>query len=121
MAQNYADLLAFCCLVPCPAGSNSGTVRVSVIDTGSGMEPEIAARAFDPFFTTKGPGKGTGLGLSQVFGIARRAGGSARIESQVGIGTTVHLFLRCTEIDFRVVTNGGSKFYPVEPARMTVR
>jgi CheY-like chemotaxis protein len=84
------------------------------------MEPEIAARAFDPFFTTKGPGKGTGLGLSQVFGIARRAGGSARIESQVGIGTTVHLFLRCTEIDFRVVTNGGSKFYPVEPARMTI-
>jgi CheY-like chemotaxis protein len=55
-----------------------------------------------------------------VFGIARRAGGSARIESQVGIGTTVHLFLRCTEIDFRVVTNGGSKFYPVEPARMTI-
>jgi signal transduction histidine kinase/CheY-like chemotaxis protein len=95
-------------------------VRVSVIDTGSGMEPEVAARAFDPFFTTKGPGKGTGLGLSQVFGIARRAGGSARIESQVGSGTTVHLFLRCTEIDSRVVTNGGSKSYPDEPARMAI-
>ena len=95
-------------------------VRVSVIDTGSGMEPEVAARAFDPFFTTKGPGKGTGLGLSQVFGIAPRAGGSARIESQVGSGTTVHLFLRCTEINSRVVTNGGSKSYPDEPARMAI-
>ncbi|MBV8743743.1 MAG: hypothetical protein JO134_01730 [Xanthobacteraceae bacterium] len=67
-------------------------VRISVTDTGSGMKPEIVDRAFEPFFTTKGPGKGTGLGLSQVFGIARRAGGTARIESQVRVGTTVTYF-----------------------------
>jgi signal transduction histidine kinase len=73
-------------------------VRVSVADTGRGMTPEVAARAFEPFFTTKGPGKGTGLGLSQVFGIARRASGTARIESRVGAGTTVHMFLRCIDI-----------------------
>jgi CheY-like chemotaxis protein/nitrogen-specific signal transduction histidine kinase len=90
-------------------------VRVSVTDTGSGMEPEIAARAFEPFFTTKGPGRGTGLGLSQVFGIARRAGGTARIESRIGIGTTVDLFLRCTEIDARAVTDSGGKSHSDEP------
>jgi CheY-like chemotaxis protein len=61
------------------------------------MAPEIAARAFDPFFTTKETGKGTGLGLSQVYGIARQAGGTARIESRPGVGTTVRLFLRQTE------------------------
>jgi CheY-like chemotaxis protein len=91
-------------------------VRVSVTDTGSGMEPEIAARAFEPFFTTKGPGRGTGLGLSQVFGIARRAGGTARIESQIGVGTTVDLFLRCTEVDPRGVASSGSKPQPDGPA-----
>jgi CheY-like chemotaxis protein len=96
-------------------GSMSAAVRVSVTDTGSGMEPEIAARAFEPFFTTKGPGRGTGLGLSQVFGIARRAGGTARIESRIGIGTTVDLFLRCTEIDARAVTDSGGKSHSDEP------
>jgi CheY-like chemotaxis protein/nitrogen-specific signal transduction histidine kinase len=90
-------------------------VRVSVTDTGFGMEPKVAARAFEPFFTTKGPGRGTGLGLSQVFGIARRAGGTARIESRIGIGTTVDLFLRCTEIDPRAVTDSGGKPQSDEP------
>jgi len=54
----------------------------------------VAARAFDPFFTTKGVGKGTGLGLSQVYGMARQAGGSARLRSVPGEGTTASLFLR---------------------------
>jgi CheY-like chemotaxis protein len=58
------------------------------------MAPEIAVRAFDPFFATKGPGRGTGLGLSQVYGIARQAGGTARIESRPGAGTTVRVYLR---------------------------
>ena len=84
-------------------------VRVSVTDTGSGMAPKIAAHAFEPFFTTKGPGRGTGLGLSQVFGLARRAGGIARINSQVGVGTSVDLFLPCTEIDPQVVTDSSAK------------
>jgi signal transduction histidine kinase len=72
-------------------------VELRVTDTGIGMAPEVAARAFDPFFTTKGVGRGTGLGLSQVYGIARQAGGTARIESAPDEGTTVRLFLRRTD------------------------
>jgi signal transduction histidine kinase len=68
-------------------------VAIAVSDTGEGMPPEVAARAFEPFFTTKGVGKGTGLGLSQVYGIARQSGGTARIRSALGEGTTVTVFL----------------------------
>ena len=69
-------------------------IEIDVRDTGTGMPPEVLSRAFDPFFTTKGVGKGTGLGLSQVYGMARHAGGTARIESRPGEGTTVSLLLR---------------------------
>jgi CheY-like chemotaxis protein len=72
-------------------------VELAVMDTGTGMPPEVAARAFDPFFTTKGVGKGTGLGLSQVYGMARQAGGIARVQSQPGHGSTVSMFLPRTE------------------------
>jgi CheY-like chemotaxis protein len=68
-------------------------IRVSVTDTGSGMTGEVMARAFDPFFTTKPAGQGTGLGLSMIYGFARQSGGSARIESELGRGTTVELYL----------------------------
>jgi CheY-like chemotaxis protein len=57
------------------------------------MPPDVVARAFDPFFTTKGAGKGTGLGLSQVYASVKQAGGTARIESEEGVGTVVRLYL----------------------------
>jgi signal transduction histidine kinase/ActR/RegA family two-component response regulator len=68
-------------------------VRISVTDTGCGMPPEVKERAFEPFFTTKPVGKGTGLGLSQIFGFAHQSGGEVGIESEVGKGTTVSLYL----------------------------
>src|ERR1700722_1707933 len=68
-------------------------VRLSVADTGQGMDAATIARAAEPFFTTKGTGKGTGLGLSMVHGLAAQSGGALRIESEPGGGTRVHLFL----------------------------
>src|SRR5882724_4092607 len=68
-------------------------VAVSVSDTGCGMTNQVMARAFEPFYTTKEPGKGTGLGLSQVYGFSRQCGGTARIESKRGKGTTVRIYL----------------------------
>jgi CheY-like chemotaxis protein len=70
-----------------------GYICVSVADTGTGMTEEVLARATEPFFSTKPTGKGTGLGLAQVYGIARQSGGTLRIESEVGKGTTIHLLL----------------------------
>src|SRR5206468_12665412 len=72
-------------------------VKVSVSDTGSGMPPEVLERAFEPFFTTKPVGKGTGLGLSQIFGFAHESGGEVGIESELGKGTTVSIYLPRTE------------------------
>jgi len=72
-------------------------VLVDVGDTGTGMPPEIVAQAFDPFFTTKGDGKGTGLGLSMVYGFVRQSNGHIRIDSAIGQGTSVKLYLPRTE------------------------
>lgn len=68
-------------------------VAISVSDTGSGMSQEVAAKAFEPFFTTKSVGQGTGLGLSQVLGFAQQSGGEARIETRLGHGTTITIYL----------------------------
>lgn len=68
-------------------------VKMSVTDTGSGMTPDVIAKAFDPFFTTKPIGQGTGLGLSMIHGFMRQSGGQVRIESAPGEGTTITLAL----------------------------
>lgn len=68
-------------------------LRLRVSDTGSGMAPEVMARAFDPFFTTKPIGMGTGLGLSMIYGFAQQSGGQVRLASTVGQGTQVSIYL----------------------------
>ncbi|CAN7607346.1 response regulator [Phenylobacterium sp. LjRoot164] len=78
-----------------PAGGDNGVdcVEVAVIDAGVGIPEDVLERVFDPFFTTKDIGKGSGLGLAQVHGFAVQSGGSVRIESQPGEGTSVILLL----------------------------
>ncbi|MBA1189240.1 response regulator [Pseudomonas entomophila] len=66
---------------------------ISVIDTGTGIAPELIERIFDPFFTTKASGQGTGLGLSQVFGFAKQSGGEVQVRSEPGQSTTFTLYL----------------------------
>jgi len=68
-------------------------IVISVSDTGTGIEPELLSKVFDPFFTTKSVGKGTGLGLSQVYGIAQQSGGTTRVQSELGKGTTIEIWL----------------------------
>jgi signal transduction histidine kinase/ActR/RegA family two-component response regulator len=68
-------------------------VRLSVVDTGIGMGPELLLRVFEPFFTTKDVGKGSGLGLAQVHGFATQSRGKVRIKSEIGRGTTIELYL----------------------------
>ena len=68
-------------------------VMIAIVDTGSGMAPDVLARAFEPFFTTKDVGKGTGLGLSMVYGFVKQSEGHVRIYSDVGVGTVVRLYL----------------------------
>jgi two-component system NtrC family sensor kinase len=72
-------------------------VAIQVKDTGAGIPADVLPRVFDPFFTTKGPGQGTGLGLSQVYGFAKQSGGTVKLESTIGIGTTVTMYLPATE------------------------
>ncbi|HWG99277.1 MAG TPA: response regulator [Pilimelia sp.] len=81
-------------------------VRLTVSDTGCGMEPDVARRAFEPFFTTKGPGSGSGLGLATVYGAVKEAAGAVRLWSEPGTGTAVTLYL----------PGAGGPEQPVTPA-----
>ncbi|HVM21773.1 MAG TPA: PAS domain S-box protein [Sphingomicrobium sp.] len=91
-------------------------LELAISDTGVGMPAEVAERAFEPFFTTKEVGKGTGLGLSMVYGMARQSGGSARIESTPGKGTTVRLLFRKAEKAEEVVSAAEEPASPAEAA-----
>jgi PAS domain S-box-containing protein len=91
-----------------PAGHRSGLeagryIRLSVTDTGEGMDQETLLRATEPFFTTKGVGKGTGLGLSMVHGFAEQSGGRFILHSQKGAGTTAELLLPVAKISTKPI------------------
>jgi signal transduction histidine kinase/CheY-like chemotaxis protein len=81
-----------CVLEPTLERKGGDYVLVSVVDTGTGMPPEVLARAVDPFFTTKEPGKGTGLGLAQAYAFATQSQGSLALSSTPGQGTRVDLY-----------------------------
>jgi PAS domain S-box-containing protein len=84
-------------------------ILVEVGDDGIGMAPEVYARIFEPFYTTKQPGRGTGLGLATSFGAARQVGGTLTVESELGVGTTMRLYMpRAAELSTQA---------PVLPAR----
>jgi CheY-like chemotaxis protein len=76
-----------------PHGLEGDFVAISMADTGTGISRDVLAKVFEPFFTTKSVGKGTGLGLSQVYGFAQQSRGAALIDSEVGRGTTVTIYL----------------------------
>lgn len=80
-------------------------VALSVRDTGEGIEPGLLEQVMEPFFTTKPVGKGTGLGLSMVYGFARQSGGAVQIESEIGRGTTVTIWLPRAPADERLFAN----------------
>jgi signal transduction histidine kinase/CheY-like chemotaxis protein len=109
-----------------PAGHSNGLsgafVALSVTDTGIGIAPDDIKKVFEPFFTTKDVGKGTGLGLSQVYGFAQQSGGMATIDSKLGEGTAVTLYLpratreamEETAVDHQTVTRANGAILVVE-------
>jgi signal transduction histidine kinase/CheY-like chemotaxis protein len=104
-----------------PAELPSGEyVSVSVSDTGTGMTVEVLRKAFEPFFTTKPVGSGTGLGLSQVYGIAKQTGGTVAIDTQLGKGTTVTVYLPRTTAIPAVHSADEAKNVPFPSHKATI-
>jgi PAS domain S-box-containing protein len=95
-----------------PDARQGDYVRVSVIDTGTGMTPDVRKRAMDPFFTTKDPGKGTGLGLSSVYSFVKQSGGFVTLASERGKGTTVSLYVPRVLDDAVAKHGAGAKDMP---------
>ena len=89
-ANSHLDTSDLQSLEPVKSGEY---VLLEVCDNGTGMSPQILARAFDPFFTTKPVGQGTGLGLSMIYGFAQQSGGHVTISSEIDSGTCVRLYL----------------------------
>ncbi|CDX34856.1 FOG: PAS/PAC domain protein [Mesorhizobium sp. SOD10] len=97
------------------AGLQGEFVALRVTDTGIGIAPDLLPQVFEPFFTTKGPEKGTGLGLAQVYGFAQQSGGAVTIDSEVGKGTTVTIYL--PRADMAAAAPGAE---PTQPASANV-
>ncbi|CDX23549.1 FOG: PAS/PAC domain protein [Mesorhizobium plurifarium] len=97
------------------AGLQGEFVALRVTDTGIGIAPDLLPQVFEPFFTTKGPEKGTGLGLAQVYGFAQQSGGAVTIDSEVGKGTTVTIYLPRADIEA-----AAQSAEPEQPASVNV-
>lgn len=95
-------------------------IFVSVRDTGAGMSKETLARVFEPFFTTKPVGQGTGLGLSQLYGFIKQSGGHVNIESEIGKGTIVKLYLPRSKVDKSALVPKLRELVPETPRQETV-
>ncbi|HYD08102.1 MAG TPA: ATP-binding protein, partial [Reyranella sp.] len=102
-------------------------VIIEVVDSGVGMEPEVAEKVFEPFFTTKEVGKGSGLGLSQVYGFVRQSGGHVEVDTAPGKGTSFRLYLptgeagpSLVEQEVHTVVTGGSEHVLVVEDDQTV-
>jgi two-component system cell cycle sensor histidine kinase/response regulator CckA len=88
-------------------------VRLTITDTGTGMTPQVQARVFEPFFTTKESGKGTGLGMATVYGIATHCGGSVGIDSEVGKGTSFHVYFPSSAAGATPTTTAATALGPL--------
>jgi signal transduction histidine kinase/CheY-like chemotaxis protein len=95
-----------------PVVSPGRYLKLIVADTGKGMEPAQMERIFDPYFTTKKPGEGTGMGLSTVHGIVKDHGGSIKVYSQPGVGTTIQVFFPLAKNDFQPSRADTASFSP---------